>query len=211
MLEDAFGDKEEAWRGSAPRTGIAQRLWEASRHEFSLRGYHGARVQAIAHGAGCNVALLYRHWSSKKALYLDLLRSIRREVGRHIMAALNEPSPTAQRVVGAYLDAFMCDPLGARILVREIIDGGPFLSQLDVSEPNLMQPARLAATAMTAPHGEGHLRPGLDPMVSVLTVAGLAALASAGHEASRHLLDLPLTSEEWRQHLYVVLLHGLIT
>jgi hypothetical protein len=64
---------------------------------------------------------------------------------------------------------------------------------------------------MAASHDQGRLRPGLDPMLSVLTVAGLAALGSAGLEALRHYEDAPLTSEEWRQHLYEILSHGLTT
>ena len=195
---------------TGPRSGIAQRLWEASRAEFSVRGYHGARVQAIAKGASCNVAILYRHWRSKKALYLDVLRAIRLEVGRHIVASLEKGSPSPAAVVGAYLDAMMRDPIGARILVREIIDGGPFLAQLDETEPSLMEPARLAAAAMTAPQAGGRLRPGVDPMVSVLTVAALAALAASGHESSRPYLDSALTPDDWRRHLYELLLHGLV-
>ena len=34
-----------------PRPGIAERIWDAARTEFSKRGYHGARVQGIARGA----------------------------------------------------------------------------------------------------------------------------------------------------------------
>ena len=211
MLELSSRDTEVMPREADPRTSVAQRLWEASRREFALQGYHGARVQVIARGARCNVALLYRHWKSKKALYLDLLRAIRLDVGRHIMEALEEPSPSARKVIRAYLDAFMRDPLGARILVREIVDGAPFLLELDEAEPMLMEPVRLATAALTGPHDDGHLRAGLDPTASVLTVAGLAALASAGHEASRHLFDHPLTPEAWRDHLYEVLVHGLIT
>ena len=59
-----------------PRPGIAERIWDAARVEFSKRGYHGARVQGIARGAACNVALIYRHWASKRALYLDILRAV---------------------------------------------------------------------------------------------------------------------------------------
>jgi TetR/AcrR family transcriptional regulator len=195
---------------TAPRTGIAQRLWEASRREFSVRGYHGARVQGIARGAGCNVALLYRHWNSKKALYLDVLRSIWAEVGKEIAQVIENGPANAPVVVGAYLDAMMRDPIGAQIFVRELIDGGPFLSQLAASEPSLTQPARRAAAAMVASPDAYHLRPGLDPILAILTVAGLAALAASAHEATRPYLDNPVTPETWREHLYDLLLHGLL-
>jgi TetR/AcrR family transcriptional regulator len=178
--------------------------------EFSLRGYHGARVQGIARRAGCNVALLYRHWSSKKALYLDLLRSIWQGVLREVVS-LMEDGDGAPAVVGAYLDANMRDAVGAQVLVREILDGGPFLSQLLTAEPSLMEPVRRAAQAITGSNGDGHrFRAGVDPTLAVLTIGALAALVASAHEASRPFFDSPVQPDVWRRHLYDLLLHGII-
>src|SRR5512146_3241003 len=112
-------------RVGPPRTGIAERIWDAARAEFSKRGYHGARVQGIARGAACNVALIYRHWASKRALYLDVLRAVWLGAANEI-AGLVEGGPGGPTaVVGAYLDAMMQDPMGAQMLVREYLDGAP--------------------------------------------------------------------------------------
>ena len=114
-------------RVGPPRQGIAERIWDSARSEFSKRGYHGARVQGIARGAACNVALMYRHWASKRALYLDVLRAVWLGAANEI-ASLVEGGPGGPTaVVGAYLDAMMRDPLGAQILVREYLDGAPRL------------------------------------------------------------------------------------
>ena len=80
----------------APGGRIASRLWAAARTEFSSRGYHGARVQGIAKRAGCNVALLYRHWASKRALYVEILKSIWLEGAKEIAAQI-ETTGGAQR------------------------------------------------------------------------------------------------------------------
>ena len=192
------------------RPGIAERLWEASRIEFSLRGYHGARVQGIARRAGCNVALLYRHWTSKKALYLDLLRSVwqnlRAEVARGVA-----PSRGAQGIVASYIDAHMRDPAGAQILVREILDGGPFLAQLIAAEPAMMEHVRTLARAISgAPDPTQALRPGVDPTLAILSIGGLAAFVAAGHEAARPYFEAPVPPEVWRRHTYEILLHGIL-
>lgn len=199
-------------QGETPRPGIAERLWVASRSEFSLRGYHGARVQGIARRAGCNVALLYRHWSSKKSLYLDVLRSVWLSISRDLVALI-EQGHGAPAVVGAYLDANMRDPVGAQIIIREFLDGAPFLSQLVATDGSLVEPIRRAAASLTgagdAAAGEV-LRPGLDARLVALSIGGLAALVASAHEAARPLFEVPISGETWRAQLYELLLHGVL-
>ncbi len=173
-----------------------------------MRGYHGARVQGIARRAGCNVALLYRHWSSKKALYLEVLKSIWTGKSEAIIRLMEQGSGVPV-VVSAYLDTLLADPEGAQILVREYLDGGPFLSQLIAADPNLVDPIRRAVEALAAGDRDS-IRPGLDPVLTAFTVGGLAALVAAEKEAARPFTDREVTLEEWRRHLSDLLLNGLL-
>src|SRR6516164_7642868 len=93
-----------------PKAGVAERIWAAARSEFSKRGYHGARVQGIARGASCNVALMYRHWASKRALYVDILRAVWVASANEIARRLESGSSGPDTVVVAYVDAMMSDP-----------------------------------------------------------------------------------------------------
>jgi AcrR family transcriptional regulator len=188
-----------------PRAGIAERIWEAARVEFSKRGYHGARVQGIARGAACNVALIYRHWASKRALYLDILRAVWLNAANEIAGLLERGGAGgAERIVGAYLDAMTRDPMGAQVLVREYLDGAPYLSQLTAAEPSLLDPVRRAAALL---EGSSASR-GVDPMLAVVTVGGMAALVAAAHEAVRPFVPEPLPPEVWRRHVLDLLTHG---
>src|SRR5512142_395950 len=188
-----------------PRPGIAERIWDAARAEFSKRGYHGARVQGIARGASCNVALIYRHWASKRALYLDILRAVWLNAANEIAGMLeNGSGASAEKVVGAYLDAMNRDPMGAQVLVREYLDGAPFLSQLTTSDPSLLDPVRRAAVFMA-----GSSEHGIDPVLAVVTVGGLSALVAAAHEAVRPFVSEPPKPEAWRRHVLDLLTHGL--
>jgi len=194
----------------APRHGIAERLWEAARAEFSRRGYHGARVQGIARGAGCNVALLYRHWSSKKALYLDILRTVWQAQAREIVALLEQGTGPAV-VVSAYVEALMRDPAGSQIVIRELLDGAPHLQQLVEAEPELISRTRTAVERIQMPgNGDSALRAGLDPTMVVLTIGALAALVSSVHDVARIWTGNPIAGEAWRDHLQKLLLHGIV-
>jgi AcrR family transcriptional regulator len=201
-------------RAQAGRTGIAERLWDAARSEFSQRGYHGARVQGIARRAGCNVALLYRHWASKKALYLDVLGSAWCSILSDVTRLLDREE-SAPGVVAAYLDANLRDPVGAQILIREVLDGGPSLALLLEREPSLVDPVRRAARVFDSPSVNGaptttlHPRPAAT--MAVLSIGGLASLVAAAQEAARPFLGQTVSSDEWRQHAYSLLLHGVAT
>jgi TetR/AcrR family transcriptional regulator len=190
-------------RPGAPRPGIAERIWEAARTEFSKRGYHGARVQGIARGASCNVALMYRHWASKRALYLDVLRSVWVGAASEIVRVLESGPVAPTVVVGAYLDAMMSDPMGAQILIREYLDGAPHLAQLAQSDPGIFEPVRRAAAAL-AVGGED----GMDPWLSAVTVGGLAALVASAREAARPFVDVRIDPEAWRRHALDLLVNG---
>lgn len=47
---------------------------EAARGEFARHGFHGAGTAAIARAAGCAEAILYRHFDSKRALLIAVLK-----------------------------------------------------------------------------------------------------------------------------------------
>ena len=193
---------------AAPCGRIASRLWAAARTEFSSRGYHGARVQGIAKRAGCNVALLYRHWASKRALYVEILKSIWTEGAKEIAGQI-ETSGGAHGVVSAYLETRMKDPEASQIVIRELLDGGPFLREIVASDPTVVMPMRRLTEVMR--QGNGHaLRAGVDPEMAVLAVAGFAALVAAAHEATHSFFEggAP-SSDSWKALVSDVLLHGL--
>jgi AcrR family transcriptional regulator len=191
-------------RAGVPRSGVAERIWASARSEFSKRGYHGARVQGIARGAACNVALMYRHWASKRALYVDILRAVWIASASEIARLLEEGRTGPDAVVVAYVDAMMADPLGAQILIREYLDGAPFLAQLAAADPALVEPLRRAAQVLAPGAPEG-----LDPVLAVVTVGGVAALVASTREAARPFTSTPPDPETWRGHVLDLLVHGL--
>jgi TetR/AcrR family transcriptional regulator len=193
---------------AAPGGRIASRLWTAARTEFSSRGYHGARVQGIAKRAGCNVALLYRHWASKRALYVEILKSIWMDGAKEISTQL-ETSGGAHGVVSAYLETRMKDPEASQIVIRELLDGGPFLREIVAGDPTVVMPMKRVIEVMS--QGNGHaLRAGVDPQMAVLAVAGFSALVGAAHQGAEAFFESGApTSDGWKALVSDLLLHGL--
>ncbi|BDG09607.1 TetR/AcrR family transcriptional regulator [Anaeromyxobacter paludicola] len=192
-----------------PPGSIADRLWNAARGEFALRGYHGARVQGIARRAGCNVALLYRHWASKKGLYLEVLREICLATNRLLDQAA-ERREGAVGMVRAYLEAMSADGEGAQILIREYLDGGPFLLQLIVDDPALGNTLARYSAALTVGPEDQRLRAELNPRLALITIFGLSSLVSASETSAQPFLEAPTPIERRKEHLTDILLHGML-
>jgi len=115
----------------------------------------------------------------------------------------------AKGVVSAYLDTRMKDPEASQIVIRELLDGGPFLREIIASDPTVVVPMRRVIEVMR--QGNGHaLRAGVDPEMAVLAVAGFAALVGAAHEGAQAFFENGAPSSDgWKALVSDVLLHGL--
>lgn len=65
---------------------------------FSERGYHGASVRNIARAANVSEALLYRHFSSKKALYHSLGDYIEHQIST-LISGIEDRRPSTLTLV----------------------------------------------------------------------------------------------------------------
>lgn len=113
-------------RGRDSQTAI----FRAAAHEFSERGFDAAGVDRIAAAAGVNKAMLYYHFGSKRALYVDVLRDMFRAVGQKVRAIADGPG-TPDGKLDVWI-ATIIDEAGARpwfppIMLRELASGAPRL------------------------------------------------------------------------------------
>lgn len=91
----------------------------AARPEFAQRGYEAASLGRVARAAGVSRTVLYDHFPSKHALFVEVLGGEQRELLAYLSAALGSAGSTEQRWRAAF-DAFFSfvqeRPLGWRLL-----------------------------------------------------------------------------------------------
>src|SRR6516162_3903861 len=63
-----------------------QQLFDVARERFSQQGFHATSMDEIAEAAGVTKPVLYQHFPSKRALYVELLE----DTGRQLLTALAE-------------------------------------------------------------------------------------------------------------------------
>ncbi len=107
-----------------PRTRLKgterrQLIVAAALSEFAQRGYEAASLGRIARDAGVSRTVLYDHFSSKLALFVEVLDAEQESLMRHQRTALRSKGTTEQRWRATF-DAFFTfveeHPLGWRLL-----------------------------------------------------------------------------------------------
>ena len=66
-------------------------LFEVAREKFSEQGFHSTSMDEIAEAAGVTKPVLYQHFPSKRALYVELLE----DTGRELLTALADATGRA--------------------------------------------------------------------------------------------------------------------
>src|SRR3954469_310794 len=110
------------------RMPAAQRrevILAAAEETFARGGYHGASLDDIAHGAGVSKALIYEHFSSKRALHGSLLDEHAPDLFRRLEATAERGEVGEQRLrsgIDTFL-GFVEEHRGAwRVLFRDAAD-----------------------------------------------------------------------------------------
>ncbi|MCO8127738.1 TetR/AcrR family transcriptional regulator [Acidimicrobiia bacterium EGI L10123] len=74
-----------------PAARRREQLLEVALHVFAARGFHQTSMNDVAEAAGVTKPVLYQHFTSKRALYLELLEL----VSLRLMAAIDEATSAA--------------------------------------------------------------------------------------------------------------------
>lgn len=110
-----------------PPAGSRDRILAAALQEFAARGFDGAKVDRIAERAGLNKAMLYYHFRSKRALFLEILRGQFGAVADAAEAVRDSGGPPdvkLRRFAETIARQGLARPHFPPMWLREIADGG---------------------------------------------------------------------------------------
>jgi TetR/AcrR family transcriptional regulator len=105
-------------------------ILRAAAAEFSDRGYDAAGVDRIAARARVNKAMIYYHFGSKRALYLEILRDMFRAVGARTSAIVEAPGTALEKLdawIATLVEEASARPWFPSIMLHEIAAGAPHL------------------------------------------------------------------------------------
>ncbi|MEO8799568.1 MAG: TetR/AcrR family transcriptional regulator [Polyangiaceae bacterium] len=110
-------------------TNRKDEIVEIATRLFAERGYEGASMGDLAECVGLRKASLFHHYASKDELYIAVLECLVGRLGGLVAQTASGPgtfSEKLDRMTEATFDAFVTEPFAARLMVREMMDWGPF-------------------------------------------------------------------------------------
>lgn len=111
---------------------LREHLLSVARGAFAEFGYSGASMNEIASRAGIRKPSLFHHFATKKALYVEAVGAALAPLGGLVAEAAGGGGGFLERLDllgGLVVDHLGAHPETARLLVREVLDRGPFLSE----------------------------------------------------------------------------------
>ncbi len=164
-------------------------LLSLARSAFAEGGYAGTSMSAIADQAGLRKASLFHHFPNKEALYLEILGAISGDLGRLVLEAGLDHGDFLSRLdrLGALVEDYLgAHPDAARLLLRELIDRGPFLRGpgQEMVQMTMGLTARFLKGGMDA-----GIIPAQDPRQLAISIAGVHLTWYATSEVTSAYMD----------------------
>ena len=103
-------------------------IFGAAAEEFSERGFEAGGVDRIAAKARVNKAMLYYHFGSKRALYIEVLRDMFRAVSQKARAIADGPGTAPDKLdrwIATIIQEAAARPWFPPIMLRELASGAP--------------------------------------------------------------------------------------
>jgi AcrR family transcriptional regulator len=185
-----------------------RQLLTAAKQLFVTLGFQNTTTEKIAGAAGVSEPVLYRHFESKKALFLEVLQEIRQatlERWKSEAAGVSDPLAKLHAVMDRYLGSTREHALEFRIMHRTLMETED-TEIVALLRAFYLDSERLLADIITDGQQTGVFRRSLDPRV------GAWELIRAGLGYTLTLpLDVPLYAEpDYLPHAIECLLHCLL-
>ncbi|MET1001034.1 MAG: TetR/AcrR family transcriptional regulator [Acidimicrobiia bacterium] len=162
-----------------------QQLLDVAREVFAASGFHATSMDDIADAAGVTKPVLYQHFPSKRALYVELLEDTGRQLLDALAAVTNRVETGRERVEAGFLAYFRYvsdSRAGFRLLFSASIRTDPEFAR--VVEGVVKAAADVVSELIEIPASDEHRR--------VLANALVGMAESVG----RHAFDSPDTDAE---------------
>lgn len=176
------------------------RILKAGLAEFGAKGFGGARTEAIAKRAKCNIRMLYHYFDGKEGLYLACLEKVYfqiREEEQKLNLADLAPADALRKLVHFTFDHMHKNPDFVHMAVAENTMRGRYVKKLPLVAKAAENLVDAIQDILARGERECGFRAGVDALQLYVSVLSLSYL----HLSNRHTLSITygrdMTDKAW--------------
>jgi TetR/AcrR family transcriptional regulator len=208
--------REEKGKRSRDAEATKEALLRSATELFALHGLEGVSVEAIAHQAGVNKALVNYHFGGKERLYTEVLRTTLAEARRRV-DELRDSDRSPEDVLRDFVYAFhelatVTRPHFPALLLREVLTGGRRFDEEIM--PHIVGLFSGVRSILERGIRDGVFRP-VHPFLAHLGIFGSLIFFYATEPRRRRVayelmppMTLP-TAQDFVEHIQEAILHGI--
>lgn len=198
-----------------PAGDATTRILAAAEALFSKHGFDAVSMNAIAEKAKVSKANIFHHFSSKKALYLAVLRVACRDSTQYLQELFVETGPLPERLtnfIRKQLASMFEHGEVTRLILRELLKDGERQGR-DLAEKvfgdNFAQLVEILRTGQA----RGELRADMDPAMIATLLIGATVFFFESQDVLRHFPDVKFAQDPQRYSglLVDILLRGILS
>ena len=175
-----------------------QAILDAAEHLFSEKGFAAAAINEIARQAGVSKANVFHHFSSKKALYLAVLRRVCERTTASLFLDAQATGQTACRqlehFVASHLQGLLQNRRATRLILREVTYAD-FREGRELAEQVLAGYFDRLVSLVSAGQREGMLRADFEPALLAHLLVGANNFYFQTRSVLPHLTDAPFAQD----------------
>lgn len=197
---------ESATAGATrPRDAVRTRaeILDVATHEFSTKGYAGARVDEIAARTSTTKRMLYYYFGSKEQLYVAVLErayAVIRAIEQELDVEHLDPTEAIRQLAGLTFDHHESHPDFIRLVSIENIHHAEYLTRSSVL-PGLASTALEVLTRILARGtAAGVFRAGIDPLDVHMMISAFCVFRTANRDTFNAIFQRDMLAADRREH-----------
>ena len=168
-----------------------QRILEAARRVFVVKGFAGARMQEIADAAGINKALLHYYFRSKEKLFEQIFREAFGRLLPGLAEIFSRPLPFFRKIelfTETYISLVIEQPYLPVFVLSEMHRNPDDFFQKHI-QPEMLASIRQIGRQFAEAAQEGLIRP-IDPRQLMLNIMSLCVFPFVGRPMLQRMMQL---------------------
>jgi TetR/AcrR family transcriptional regulator len=149
-----------------------ERIYDAARKVFLVKGMDGARMQEIADEAGMNKALLHYYFRSKENLFKAVFKDIFTKFFDRVRYSLFSDAPAKEKLtffIDNYIEMIQANPYVPQFIINEINRDPKVLKSLMFETG--VEPQKILELFINHPQDQNSLM--VDPKHMVVSILGM--------------------------------------